>query len=450
MGVKVAASHVVARECDAAVENVDAIARAVRMNSMATHTSEKGVTGVTGVTPRVAGVTDGNKSVTGVTARVFGHSNDGGAQLLHDIAEWIAGYVAFPKPEWARIVALWVAHCWLIEQLFTTPRLIFSSPEKRSGKTRAQEVASLLCPNAVNTINVSPAYLFRKLEPCDGEHLPTMFLDETDALFVGRASENTEAVRGIVNAGYRRGATVGRTKIMAKEVVTHDFPVFAPVCLAGIGKLPDTIEDRAIICHMKRRASGERVRPFRDRQALQEAEPLQERLAAWAVGAQKRLAAYAVKDYPPLPDSIQDRDADVWEPLFIVAQLAGGDWLEWLLKTAPDIVRAQHAEPQSLGEMLLRDIRVVFDNAKVDRLPTFNIVSALCALEESPWATLGADDSGIDTRFLTKTLKRYEVGSPHPMKLDGASTRGYYRSDFTDAWQRYLPTTPTDEEGKQE
>lgn len=450
MGVKVAASHVVARECDAAVENVDAIARAVRMNSMATHTSEKGVTGETGVTPRVADVTDGNKSVTGVTARVFGHSNDGGAQLLHDIAEWIADYVAFPKPEWARIVALWVAHCWLIEQLFTTPRLIFSSPEKRSGKTRAQEVTSLLCPNAVNTINVSPAYLFRKLEPCDGEHLPTMFLDETDALFVGRASENTEAVRGIVNAGYRRGATVGRTKIMAKEVVPHDFPVFAPVCLAGIGKLPDTIEDRAIICHMKRRASGEQVRPFRDRNASQESKPLRERLAAWSVRAQERLAAYVDKDYPHMPDSIQDRDADVWEPLFIVAQLAGGDWLEWLSKTAPDIVRAQHAEPQSLGELLLRDIHVVFDNANEDRLPTLNIVSALCALEESPWATLGADDSGIDTRFLTKTLKRYEVGSPHVIKFNGASVRGYYRNDFTDAWQRYLPTTPTDEEGKQE
>jgi hypothetical protein len=35
--------------------------------------------------------------------------------------------------------------------------------------------------------------------------------------------------------------------------------------LAGIGAMPDTIEDRAVVIRMRRRAPGESVAPFRHR-----------------------------------------------------------------------------------------------------------------------------------------------------------------------------------------
>ena len=61
-----------------------------------------------------------------------------------------------------------------------------------------------------------------------------------------------------------------------------DFDVFCPVALAGIGTLPDTITDRAIVVTMRRRASGETVEKLRRRQLVTEVTQLYSRLAGWA------------------------------------------------------------------------------------------------------------------------------------------------------------------------
>lgn len=366
-----------------------------------------------------------------------------GGRILDEIIAFIRQYVSLPGEQFLLVIALWIMHTWIAPAMYTTPRLVFSSPEKRSGKTRAQEVAALLCPNAVNTINVSPAYLFRKLQPEEGEQLPTIFIDEADALFAGKPSESTESVRAILNAGYKRGNTVGRAEIKKNGVETHDYPVFAPVCLAGIGQLPDTIEDRAIIIHMKRRKPGTTLKPYRDRFATAEAEPIRSQLEAWATDQLEILQAWTNEDYPSMPDSIQDRDADVWEPLFIAASLIGGKCSDALARIAPAIVGEQHCEPQSLGEKLLYDIRRVFDATGQASIFSMNLQSELSKLEESSWATLG--DKGIDTRFITKTLKPYEIGhhgSPYTVKINGVTARGYSRVDFEDAWARYLPPEP--------
>ncbi|WP_051354932.1 DUF3631 domain-containing protein [Bifidobacterium choerinum] len=361
-----------------------------------------------------------------------------GARLLNDVADWIAGYVAFPSPVWARICALWVGHAWLIEGFYTTPRLLFVSPEKRSGKTRAQEVVSALCPNPVNAINVSAAYLFRKLEAEEGERIPTIFIDETDALFIGK-TENAEAVRAIVNGGYRRGAVVGRVEIKNKDVQPRDFPVFSATCLAGIGNLPDTIEDRAIICHMKRRLATEQIRPYRERLVDKESAKLRDQLEAWSADKIGILEEYGEDDYPTLPPAVHDRVADVWEPLFVVAQLAGGNWPEWLASVAPGIIEEQQSEPQSLGEMLLADIRVVFDTMQVERVQAKELATELNKMDERPWATMGPDGGGVTPAFIAKTLKNFGVRSSHTVNFGGVRARGFMRDDFVDAWTRYVP-----------
>ena len=361
-----------------------------------------------------------------------------GAQLLAKVADWIAGYVVFPQPEWARICALWIAHAWLIQGFYTTPRLLFVSPEKRSGKTRAQEVVSALCPNAVNTINVSAAYLFRKLDAAEGERVPTIFMDETDALFVGK-TENAENIRGIVNGGYRRGATVGRAEVKEKTVVPRDFPVFAPLCMAGIGNMPETIEDRAIICHMKRRVESEHIRSYRERIVERESASLREQLEVWTDAQIGRLEEYGEQDYPQMPAAIHDRVADVWEPMFIVAQLAGGDWLEWLTDVAPRIVAEQQSDTSSLGELLLADIRDVFDSMRIERIEAKQLVAELNRLEERPWSSMGADGGGITTAYVSRTLRDFGVRSSHTVNFNGARARGFMRSDFEDAWARYAP-----------
>jgi hypothetical protein len=87
--------------------------------------------------------------------------------------------------------------------------------------------------------------------------LPTILFDEIDAVFGAKAKEN-EDIRAVLNAGYRRGAKVGRCIMVGNGVNTEELPAFCAVALAGLGWLPDTILTRTIIVRMRRRLPYEK------------------------------------------------------------------------------------------------------------------------------------------------------------------------------------------------
>ena len=71
-----------------------------------------------------------------------------------------------------------------------------------------------------------------------------------------------------------------------------------------------------------------------------EAEPLRWLLQCWAELVHSYALDYVGPDRPVLPKGIEDRDADVWEPLLAVAELAGGHWPERARVTAVAAVTA--------------------------------------------------------------------------------------------------------------
>jgi hypothetical protein len=64
--------------------------------------------------------------------------------------------------------------------------------------------------------------------------------DEIDTVFGPKARENEE-LRGLLNAGYRKGAVAGRCVVRGNNVETEEIQAYAPVAIAGLGWLPDTI-----------------------------------------------------------------------------------------------------------------------------------------------------------------------------------------------------------------
>ena len=102
---------------------------------------------------------------------------------------------------------LWIAHAHRMDLWESPPRIAFLSPEPGSGKSRALEVTEPLVPMPVHAVNTSPAYLFRKVAEPEG--LPTLLYDEIDTVFGPKAKDN-EDVRGMLNAGHRKGAKAGR------------------------------------------------------------------------------------------------------------------------------------------------------------------------------------------------------------------------------------------------
>jgi putative DNA primase/helicase len=105
-----------------------------------------------------------------------------GAALLGELAQSIRAYVVM-TPRQADAVALWIVFTRTIECFDFSPKLVISSPEKRSGKTRLVEVAERLTRRPLFVSGISPAALLRVIE----QHAPAMLIDEIDTLMRGDA-----------------------------------------------------------------------------------------------------------------------------------------------------------------------------------------------------------------------------------------------------------------------
>ena len=170
--------------------------------------------------------------------------------------------------------------------------------------------------------------------------------------------------------------------VKGKKIETEEIPAFCAVALAGLGEVPDTILSRSIVIPMRRRASDEKVEPFRRRLVKKEAVALRERTAAWAA-----LVVDTLRDaFPVMPSEIVDRQADIWEPLFAIAEAAGPTWFEKVRVSAIALVTVARGKAQSLGVLLLKHLKAVFGEA--DRMWTDDILKALLAMEEAPWSDI--------------------------------------------------------------
>ena len=362
-------------------------------------------------------------------------ANATGEYLLDQIHAFLRRFLAYPSEEASIAHVLWIAHTHMMEVFEATPRIAFLSPEKASGKTRALEVTANLVPNPVESINVTPAYLIRKIG--NQAERPTLLYDEIDTVFGPRAKKDNEDVRAILNAGHRKGATSGRCAILGRSVRTEEIPSYCAVALAGLGWLPDTLLSRCAIIRMRRRKPTERLEPYRRRTVEPEGHALRKKLAAWASEISDSVEA-AIPDVV-LPDGIEDRDADVMEPLIAVADAAGGKWPKAARVAAVALVALSKEEGRSLGVQLLADTRTVFGEA--DKMHTKDILERLCALPESLWKDMRG--SPLNDRGLAHRLNQYGIKSKD-VKIAGLVLKGYVCQDFYEAWECYLPLSSRD------
>jgi hypothetical protein len=355
-----------------------------------------------------------------------------GHEILDEIAAFVARFNAFPSQHCVPMLALWYAHTHAADHFYVTPRLILDSAEPGSGKTRVLEVAQYLVAAPEMTISATTAALFRMVAAGP----ITILFDEVDAIFNAKNGGNYEDLRGMLNAGYKRSATIARCVGDARAMKVERFPVYAPVALAGIaGGMPATITTRAITVHMRKRAPDETVEPFKERRVERETAPLRDALAAWVDSVADQLATAA----PEMPEGVTDRAAEIWEPLLAVADAAGGHWPDTARAACQHFVSHASTSSSSIGTRLLADLRSLFTARQADRLPTAEILAALTEMEEAPWADLYGKP--LDARRLARELSRYGV-EPGVYKDAGKTTRGYQTTGETglaDAWRRYLP-----------
>jgi hypothetical protein len=363
-------------------------------------------------------------------------NDHGTGALLEDTTRLIRRFVALPTDHDLHAIAAWAMHCWVLDAFDSTPRLALLSPEKGSGKSRTLEVLALITPQPIHTVSITAAALKRLVG--SGEPV-TILIDEADTLLGWKTRTENEDLRGLVNGGHRRGAMSASVSMDKRNAgAVERFSQFAPVALAGIGDLPDTIMDRAIIVTMKRRKADERVDSFRERRVRRETVHLEDALRMWSEdeGLLEALAERleVLGDDGGMPDGIGDRPADVWEALVAIGDVAGGVWSERIRAACVAMNERRRESEVSLGVVLLRDIRQVFDSAGADRLASGELAIELGRIEGSPWSDMRGKP--LDANGLARRLRQFGI-RPGSHRLGERTHRSYLRADFEDAWARY-------------
>jgi hypothetical protein len=353
-----------------------------------------------------------------------------GPELLADTEQYIRCYVVLPEPAYLPVV-LWAFATHAVEQFDCFPYIAVVSVAKRCGKTRFAEVLETLVRRPWRGTAPSFAALYRMLAGA-----PTLLLDETEMLNSKNKSETTLILLAVLNAGHRRGATIPRCDGPRQEV--RQFPVYGPKLFAAIRRLPDTLLDRSIVEHIKRRTKAQRVERFRLARATVEAKPIHDSAARFA----KTVTADIDEAYQRVLNTdleyLSDRDADLWTPLFAMCTVATPERLPELRQCALILsaMKAGDDVDDSYALTLLRDTRTVWpggwERDPEDKCETAFLLEKLKALEESPWS-----EHQLTARKLARMVKPFDV-EPRTLRIGERTAKGYLSAEFKDAFDRYL------------
>ncbi len=341
-------------------------------------------------------------------------------------------------PPWAaETLALWALHTYAFQLRDISAYLGLESPEKRCGKSTLLAVLGRLVHRPVIAANISPPAFFRVIQ----ETRPTLLIDEADTFLQGN-----DELRGILNSGYSRQTAyvvrvvpgfpaaparvpnrLSRSDAPSGAMGLAAFSCWCPKIMATIGRLPDTLADRCILIRMHRKLAGEACQ----RAGSLDATDLKRQCVRFVRDHAEKITSAR----PSIPSNLNDRAADIWEPLLVLADLAGGSWPERARQAAVALsALAQNHHP--IGALLL-DILAVFVNSKQDRLFSRTLVDGLNTQVDRPWTDLRRGKA-ITELWLARLLRPYGV-LPRMLWLDNGQARGYCLEDFTEVFRRYIP-----------
>jgi putative DNA primase/helicase len=371
-----------------------------------------------------------------------------GAALLEEILQAMRRVVVLPK--WAgETLALFVPHTYGYQYRDVTTYIGLESPEHRCGKSTLITVLSELTNRAVVASNVTAPSFFRVIARIQ----PTLLIDEADTFLSGN-----EELKGIINASYLRKtsfvlrafngagpARIGANGANGNGTGNQDeagavagaggggynpdiarYSCWCPKVIARIGALPLTLADRCIVFRMHRKKPDEaceRLRKFNPGD-------IQRKCLRFVLDHAEAIAAAE----PALPKELNDRAADIWEPLLVIADLAGGEWPERARAAAVGMAMAgPDSNPIAL---LLFDIVLQFAHAQTDRMFSGELVQRLATFPGRPWGVV-LKGKPIDERWLGRQLHPYGIGSRN-MRINGIQAKGYYHEELLDLCLRYV------------
>lgn len=202
--------------------------------------------------------------------------------------------------------------------LFNSFPYIYLHGVKASGKTKTCAIANQLAHNAVHSVNMSPASLFRLVSMTGS----TVIIDEGETV---NDKERSAALRELLLAGYKKGAKTYRVEeskkdFQAKTFDVKEFELFSPKWIANITGMEDILESRVITVVMQ----PTRNKTVADNDIV-EMDPKWQTIRNDLYVCYMTCWKYIEKKYNDLENDgfFRNREWELWKPLLAIASFFG-------------------------------------------------------------------------------------------------------------------------------
>lgn len=332
-----------------------------------------------------------------------------GAKLLDSLTEFYKDYLILPEHA-AEVSALWVVFTHIHDAFYNSPRIVITSPVPSAGKSRYLKITTAFSSGGIYASDATPAGVRRTINERTKKKQPfTLGMDEVDTFL-----KEYPKFRTILNGGFDREAASLITGEDANGKLEADMQLFfAPIAIAGIGRdwLWDALETRAFIFTLQKKRPDETVGDWNSKKARNTAKALREEIADWV----KTLPADIGDMRPEVGKRLDDRFYDMWRPLLVIADQAGGHWPETARRIAVALSTGRSVGSSVRELATLRDAFGAKDKLFVSALPQ----------------TIRR--SGLNGR-----LAEFGIRGSHQIRIGDVSAKGFERHDFEEAWARYL------------
>lgn len=364
---------------------------------------------------------------------------------------YISKYSTLAEDYYLLPLALWAisTHCYRVFDAF--PYLQITGYTKRCGKTRLLDLLCSpmlgggICLGGQTFSADSPGSMLRvldqaiaKAEAENREGGIVAAIDEAEKL-----NAEDHPAREFLNKGYRKGQTIQKTLGQVKE-----FQCYCPKAFALIGDLYDTLRDRCMIVVMRRRTPVEvsEETPFRFSNVKPEADELREAITNLVTDNIYQIQAVYAEGMRL--DFLNDRDEEIWQPIFAMAQIFCPERIQELARNSVDMstekqapkrksfgrewaAAEENADFQEASILLLKDMLTISEGKT--HLPSVHLIDDLKAIPTAQWRKFRG--VGLTPDNLARLLRFFPNLRPGTIRISksngkGSTLKGYYRKDI--------------------
>ncbi len=355
------------------------------------------------------------------------------ALLLDEVEEFIADHVVTGESQYTA-QTLMAAATWALRAFPTTFRGLWTAEQESAGKTTAMLVTASLSANPVNAKGTYAALRARiakaSNEPEDS--LRTFYYDAVGRVYgaSGLNSGGNSTLTLLLEEGYKRNATDSWSVSRAEQ----EFSIFFPVFMSGAGtSLPRDLRSRTIVIRM---SPGKPRRYFDVRESEAEAEALGKALGAAVTARMDDLKDFRALGLHP---RLITRRLEVWEPLFGVAWVLGGQrWLNKCRDAFTGISLSAEQSALTLRQQMIRDADSVLSDIVIT-LPGGRRFAGGLAIADAVAELGNPVYGGREGLALARVVAQSMPAEPKQVRTGGSVIRGYYADDIRRAWEAIRP-----------